>query len=193
MIYPSKISEILNRLQYSGRSAGNAVGSDANFTCGSYVRFHLLIDKDKMSIASVNFSSNGCGYMLAAAEVLADLVSGKHLSELQGLDAVGLTESTGKALGDIADDRNECISATVHALRNSFADFRSRQIEEFRGETALICTCFGVTEEAIEDAVSGQNLRTVDEVSRITNAGSGCGSCQFLIQEILDASQVSSQ
>jgi NifU-like protein len=108
-------------------------------------------------------------------------VSGKKLADLHGLDHEGLS-----TIGGIARERESCVAAATAALRNAFADFRSRQIEEFRAEKALICTCFGVTEESIESAIRSSGLRTVDEVSSTTNAGSGCGSCRMLIQEMLD-------
>ena len=75
---------------------------------------------------------------------------------------------------------------TFDALQNSFADFRVSQIEEFAGEKALICTCFGVSEETIEHLIKEKSLETVEEVTNGCNAGGGCGSCQLLIQEIID-------
>lgn len=186
MIYPPKISELLAAIKHTAPSNGNAVGSDANFSCGSFVRFRLLIDKDDLEVANVSFSSNGCGYMLASAEILSNAVSGRKLSELHGLDSATLSGSTASRLGDIGPGRSECIQVVSNALRNAFADFRSRQIEEFRGEKALICTCFGITEESIENAIRAGGLRTVEDVSSLTNAGSGCGSCRMLIQEMLD-------
>lgn len=124
--------------------------------------------------------------MLAAAEFLAREVSGKKLSELHGLDRGALTQLTCDAIGEIMPERGSCVAAATMALANAFADFRSRQIEEFRGETALICTCFGITEDKIEEEIHRNDLRTVDEVSNAINAGRGCGSCRMLIQEILD-------
>jgi NifU-like protein len=72
-------------------------------------------------------------------------------------------------------------------LQDAFADFRAFQIEEFAGEKALICTCFGVSEERIEKAITENNLQTVEEVGEFCRAGTGCGSCQPLIQEIIDS------
>ena len=187
MIYPSKISATLTRLRHAGRVDGNAVGSDANFVCGSFVRFRVIIDKVEMTVTDAGFESNGCGYMLSAAETLAEAVSGKKLSELHGLDVNELSRLTSEALGEIESPRTACVLAAAGALRNAFADFRSRQIEEFRGEKALVCTCFGITEEAIEAAINDSHFGSVEEVAISTNAGSGCGSCRMFIQEILDS------
>jgi NifU-like protein len=72
------------------------------------------------------------------------------------------------------------------ALRAAFSDHRARLIGEFTGERALVCTCFGVTEETIERYIAGGAAESVDDVSKATRAGGGCGSCRMLIQEMLD-------
>lgn len=50
----------------------------------------------------------------------------------------------------------------------------------------IICNCFEVTRGTIEDAIREKGLKTVEEVGEATQAGTGCGGCQDLIQEILD-------
>ncbi len=182
-MYPPKISEILTRPRTVETAGRDAEGSEVNFSCGSFVRFYLQIDRSRMVVTDASFASNGCGFMLAAAQVLCESVSGRKLSELRGLDGSELTEST---FGEIVPDRSECVSASIQAFRRAFVDLRSRQIEEFRGEISLICTCFGVTEDDIEAAIKDSHIASVDDVSAATNAGSGCGSCRMIIQEILD-------
>ena len=50
----------------------------------------------------------------------------------------------------------------------------------------IICHCFEVSREEIENAIREKGLKTVEEVGEATNAGTGCGGCQAQIQEILD-------
>ena len=50
----------------------------------------------------------------------------------------------------------------------------------------IICHCFEVSREEIENAIRENGLKTVEEVGEVTNAGTGCGGCQYQIQEILD-------
>ena len=50
----------------------------------------------------------------------------------------------------------------------------------------IICHCFEVSREEIENAIRVKGLKTVEEVGEATNAGTGCGGCQEQIQEILD-------
>ena len=50
----------------------------------------------------------------------------------------------------------------------------------------IICHCFEVSREEIENAIREKGLKTVEEVGEATNAGTGCGGCQEQIPEILD-------
>jgi len=188
VVYPEKIRERLKRMQHArARADANAVGTEANFSCGSFIRFSLSIDIESNSVADAAFTSNGCGFMLAAADILAERIIKRRLIDLHGLNDGELHLQVESKLDEVPAGRIECVEACIKALRAAFADFRSRQIEEFRGEKALICTCFGVTEETIEQNIEERSLHTVEEVAVACNAGSGCGSCRMLIQEILDS------
>ncbi len=50
----------------------------------------------------------------------------------------------------------------------------------------IICHCFEVSREEIENAIREKGLKTVEEVGEVTNAGTGCGGCQEQIKEILE-------
>ncbi|MGL5681763.1 MAG: (2Fe-2S)-binding protein [Marinifilaceae bacterium] len=50
----------------------------------------------------------------------------------------------------------------------------------------IICHCFDVSKEEIENAIREKGLKTVEEVGEETNAGTACGGCVDQIQEILD-------
>lgn len=138
----------------------------------------------------MRFQTNGCGFMIAAADALADAIAGKQLAELHGLDRDELRAKLCEELDAFPADRRHCEEACIEALRSAFADYRARRIEEFQGEKALICTCFGVSQETIESQIVKGSLKTVEEVTRICNAGGGCGSCRMLIQEIIDSHSI---
>ncbi len=124
--------------------------------------------------------------MIAAADVLIEATTGRPLIELHALNDHELGSILKAKLGFVEKRRQSCADACLGALHAAFADFRLKQIEEFRGELALICTCFGVTEETIEREIADRGLRTVDDVTDFCKAGGGCGSCRMLIQEMLD-------
>jgi NifU-like protein len=181
--YPTKISERFNSPKNAGiAESPNAKGVAASFACGSIVQISLRIE-DK-EIREVKFKTNGCGFMIAAAEVISESIAN---TRLQDFDRVELKQKLMDALGDFPVDRTNCLDVCFEALQKAFQAYRKTQIEEFAGEKALICTCFGVSEETIEDLVTKNSLESVEEVSIACNAGSGCGSCQLLIQEIIDS------
>ena len=184
--YPKQINERFNAPKCAGKSANtNAIGTGASFVCGSFVRFYLEIDVITKEIKDAKFKSNGCGFAIAAADVLAEKIVGRKLIQLHGLEDLRIEIET--ELGKFDENRTSCLEICVDALNQAFADFRAFQIEEFVGEQALICTCFGISEETIESVIKENSLKTVEEVGAICNAGTGCGSCQFLIQELIDA------
>ena len=53
--------------------------------------------------------------------------------------------------------------------------------ERSKSADLLICDCFQVKASAIHEAINEGNAQTICEVTRQTNAGSGCGSCQCRI------------
>jgi NifU-like protein len=189
-VYPDRIFERLR----SPRNVGpvirvDATGKSASLECGTYVLFELSIEAETKCIEKISYKSNGCGFMIAAADVLAGEFDGRRLTELNALTDEP-QQLTLDALGKFPSARLHCANAVFEALRDAFADFRRRRIEEFAGEKALICTCFGVTEEVIENVINKHLATTVDEVGRICNAGTGCGSCQMMIQEMIELNRV---
>jgi len=108
------------------------------------------------------------------------------LTELHSFDRQFLESEIENEIGKFSEHRTHCLNLTTKTLQIALADFRRLQIEEFAGERALICTCFGISEETIEKSIAENSLETVEEITDACNAGGGCGSCQPLIQEIID-------
>ena len=185
--YPPKLDERFQNPRRAGEFAKtNAVGTGASFLCGSFVRFYLEINVETKEICDARYKTNGCGYAIAAAEVLTEKIVGRKLTGLHGANYVGILAEIETELGEFSAERKHCAEICFDALQAAFADFRAAQIEEFAGEKALICTCFGVSEETIETIISQNNANSVEQVGAVCNAGTGCGSCRFLIQELID-------
>ena len=185
--YPENIDSGFHDPKFAGKMAdANAVGTSAAFVCGSVLRLKLRIDPETKEILAAKFQTNGCGFMIAAADRLIELVSGKKLTDLHGLETDVLKSKIGSDQAASFGDRRHCFETVISALRSALADFRALQIEEFTGEKPLICTCFGVSEETIENVIAENAAASVEEVGEICRAGTGCGSCQPLILELLD-------
>lgn len=187
--YPPKIDELFRHPRNIGKLDDVAVGTYATFVCGTSLKFYLRIEHETKKIVQAKFQTSGCGFVVAAADVLAEIIVGKNLTELHGLNHENLRIEIEKILGEFESGRNHCLELSLDALQAALSDYRRSQIEEFVGEKALICTCFGVSEETIERIVQKNSVETVEEVSDICNAGDGCGSCRFLIQEIIDVNR----
>lgn len=190
MIYPAKIADQLRALDHVvPLEKSDTAGISVSFCCGSFVRFNLAIDTKTSVIRHVGFQSNGCGYMLATAEVLAESLSGRELSGLHGLNDLEMRKFVVSSLGVIGVGRSECVDSCIQALHKALADHRASRIEEFAGEKALICSCFGVTEDTIETIIRAGNIETVADVSATCNAGLGCGSCRMMIEEMIESAR----
>lgn len=189
--YPPKISERFNAPKNAGRlQDANGDGLSATFVCGAVLRLSMRIDFETKEILCAKFQTNGCGYLIAAAEILTEIIKGKKLTELNSLQRQILHAEIENELGAFSEFRRHCLDLCLESLQGTMADFRASRAVEWTGEKALICSCFGVSEDKIEKLVKENSLSTVEEVTGICNAGGGCGSCQFLIQEILDIHRI---
>ncbi len=185
--YPPKINARFAAPRNAGEAENaNAVGAGAIFVCGAVLKFYLRIDEESKRIVEAKFKTDGCGFSIAAADVLTETIKGKKLSELHGLENKILEEKLESELEKFNANRRHCLNLSLETLRKVFADFRAAKVREFAGEKALICSCFGVSEETIENLIKEKSLVSVEEIIENCGAGGGCGSCQPLIQELID-------
>ncbi|MEJ7848012.1 MAG: iron-sulfur cluster assembly scaffold protein [Pyrinomonadaceae bacterium] len=186
--YPPKISERFERPANAGKiENSNASGTGASFSCGSFVRIFLQIAALDKRIEVAKFQTNGCGYMVAAADVITENLTLRKLTDLHGVDSAEISGWLEPGLEEFPSHKVQCRDSVIEALKNALADYHNTELQEFQGEKALICTCFGVSEETIIAVISENSVNNADEVGRICNAGRGCGSCQMMIQEIIDS------
>lgn len=187
-IYPPSIAAICAELRFVGVCAdASAIGRAASFECGVAVKVTLRIDLATKRIEEIRYETNGCGYVIAAGESIGGLFEGRKLNDLHGTDEIEWQLIS--AFPDLSHNRRHCVRISVDAFRNALAEYRSRCVEEFRGEKALICTCFSVDEDTIAAVVAREDVSAIDDVAAICNAGSGCGSCRMLIQEFIDGNE----
>lgn len=184
-VYQKKVESLAFAPKHRAANSNEAVsGRSASFACGCFVSFSLRIESEQIA---ASFATNGCGYMIVSAEILSGVLSGAKLADLHGLNSPEWLVAIESEIDSLPPDRLQCAEVCFEALRSAFAALRDRRIEEFRGEGALICTCFGVSERTIEEFVASSRDASVDSVSDSIRAGSGCGSCRMLIQEMIDS------
>ncbi|NNE68029.1 MAG: hypothetical protein HKN33_15815 [Pyrinomonadaceae bacterium] len=184
-VYPKRINDLVKRAALRGVvSVPNANGKAASFLCGVSIAFTVRVDTESLRVEDAGFSTNGCGYVVAAAELLCDAISGTELFRLEG--GAVLETRVNTELEDVPENRIHCVNLCFDALNSALEQFRKRRITTWEGDDPLVCSCFDVSESAIRKEIDTKGLRSIEEVGESVRAGTGCGSCQMTIGEILD-------
>lgn len=174
---------------FSPRNVGNiadagAVARAGSITCGATMSISLRVDESQR-ITDAKFKSAGCSYLVAASSFVTEQVKGKTTAA-----AAVLGQSPEKLVIEQFEgwpaDRDHCAALACEALISAVKQYSDSVREEWTGDVALICTCFGVSEQTIEKEIKASGLRTIAEVARACNAGAGCRSCYPLIEDILE-------
>jgi NifU-like protein len=163
----------------------NFTGRSASFTCGAALRISLHVDESQR-ITEAKFKAAGCSVLVASASLLTDQVTGKTTGEAAAAILAQPTESIEALLGGFDEGRADCAALAFAALLSAIENYSGSVRDEWNGDEALICTCFGVSERTIEREIQLHRLSTIAEVTRACNAGAGCRSCYPLIEDILD-------
>lgn len=179
--YPDRINEHFLKPRNVGQMEdAEAEGSAGSFLCGATLRLTLRINEQR--IADAKFRATGCGFLIASASVLTETIKDLGLSRAATLPESAITDW----FDEFPPDRQHCARLCHEALNAALANYHNTAREEWTGDEALICTCFGVSEKTIERAIEAQRCYTINEVTRACNAGGGCQSCHPLIVDILE-------
>lgn len=184
--YPSRINEHFIEPRNTGEAENPDSSAEAvSFACGAVLRLSLKIDRETRRITDAKFRAAGCGYLIASASLMTEIIRELTTAEAARASAL-LPETLAEYFGIPPTEKAGCAQLCAEALRKSVAQYSQHVRDEWTGEEALICTCFGVSEKRIEGVITDMNLRTVREVTSACNAGGGCHSCHPLIEEMLE-------
>ena len=122
--------------------------------------------------------------MIAASNAVTRFVIEKRLTELP--DPKAVENEIYDSLGKYPPEREHCLNLVIDSFRKALAEYRLLNTAGWEGDSPLVCSCFAVTEGEISEAMIDQNCTSVEDVGRTTNAGTGCGSCQQIIVDMLD-------
>ena len=173
----------LNPRNVGDAAAPSFIGRSVSFNCGAALRISLHVDGSQR-ITEAKFKAAGCSVLVASASLLTDRVIGKTTGEAAGL---GQQPELLGSLGSVVEnERGDCAALACEALLSAISTYSDSVRDEWNGDEALICTCFGVSEQTIEREIQQKHLRTIAEVTRECNAGAGCRSCYPLIEDIME-------
>ena len=187
--YPAAVNELFQKPRNAGVIERTAArGQASSFMCGAALRITLRIETPGYRVADARFQATGCGYLIAAASLLTEMIQGLRLAEAE---SVAATPELCDALiikhcVNVPSDRRHCIALCREALQDALRNYRQSALTAWQGADSYICVCFSVAEKTIQETIAHGALHTIAEVTAKCNAGAGCGSCRSLIQDLLD-------
>ena len=167
----------------------DAIGNAGSLTCGDQLKIYLKI-KDGI-VTDAKFQTFGCGSAVASSSILTEMSIGKSVEEVRKITNKDIADE----LGGLPPEKMHCSVMGYEALEDALKgyvdkDDLAQAHDEIYGKNEvkekIVCTCFGVTENLIWEAIKQNGLKTVEEVTNYTKAGGACGKCKGAIQDIID-------
>jgi NifU-like protein len=158
----------------------DVVAEVGNLACGDALKLMLRLDEHDR-IVDAKYLTFGCGSAIASGSALTELIIGKTMHEAARLT----NDDIAAYLGGLPEEKMHCSVMGMEAMQSAVAKHRGKPLAE-APEGAIVCKCFGITEEKIREAIRHNALGTVEQVTHYTKAGGGCGKCQPRIQQLLD-------
>lgn len=164
----------------------DAVGSAGSLACGDQLKIYLKIKNG--IVTDAKFQTFGCGSAVASSSILTEMIIGKPVSEVRKITNKDIADQ----LEGLPPEKMHCSVMGYEALEDALQGYEDYQdLEDIRAEEQekkekIVCTCFGITENLIWDAIKQNGLTSVEEITNYTKAGGACGKCKGLIQDIID-------
>ncbi len=163
------------------RFEADAEGLVGNVKCGDQMLFMLKIVDDV--IVDLRWKTYGCASAIASTSMLSEVVKGMGIREAYGIKPADIA----RKLGGLPENKIHCSVLGDKALRaaiDAYLEKRGRA-GEFKGEDAVvICTCLGITDKDIEQAVK-DGARSWEALQEATKIGTVCGGCKGRAEELL--------
>ena len=163
----------------AARLGGKLVVADFGAeSCGDAVRLFWIVDPKTNKILESKFKSFGCGTAIASSDAMAELCVGKTVDE-----AIHITNQDVEAF--LRDDENtpavppqkmHCSVMAYDVILEAAAQYKGVDRETLTNAD-IVCECARVTKQEVIDAIRTHNIQEVEEIIKITKAGSYCKSC----------------
>ena len=166
----------------------DAIGEAGSLACGDSLKIYLKINNG--IVTDAKFQTFGCGSAVASSSILTEMIIGKTIDEVKKIT----TKDIADQLGGLPPEKMHCSVMGYEALEDALKNYDDyTDLDDIRNEEEankqrekIVCTCFGITENVIWDAIKINGLKTVEEITNYTKAGGACGKCKGLIQDIID-------
>ena len=166
----------------------DAIGEAGSLACGDSLKIYLKISNG--IVTDAKFQTFGCGSAVASSSILTEMIIGKTVEEVKKITNKDIADQ----LDGLPPEKMHCSVMGYEALEDALKNWDNyTDLDDLRNEEALnktpekiVCTCFGITENVIWDAIKINGLKTVEEVTNYTKAGGACGRCKSIIQDMID-------
>lgn len=157
-------------------------GEVGSIACGDAMRLHLKIDEASQTIVDARFQTFGCASAIASSGALTELLIGKTVEEAQRLTNREIADY----LGGLPEEKMHCSVMGEEALEAAIKTYKGIPLSNHEDdEGALICRCFGISDNKIRRVILDNGLTTAEQVTNYIKAGGGCGSCLAEIDDLL--------
>lgn len=183
--YSEKVIEHYRNPRNVGKlDNADAIGVAGSLACGDQLKIYLKIQNN--IVVDAKFQTFGCGSAVASSSILTEMIIGKTLDEVKKITNQDIADQ----LGGLPPEKMHCSVMGYEALEDALQNYDNYiDLDEIRSEKLsdkIICTCFGVTENQIWDAIKHNGLKTVEEITNFTKAGGACGRCKDAIQDVIN-------
>lgn len=157
-------------------------GEVGSIACGDALRLHLKIEVKTDKILDARFQTFGCTSAIASSSALTEMIKGLTLDEALKITNKEIAEF----LGGLPEAKMHCSVMGQEALEAAIYKYRGIEVEAHEDdEGAMLCVCFGVTENKIRRVIIENDLTTAEQVTNYIKAGGGCTSCLVNIDELI--------
>ena len=183
--YTDKVmNHFLNPRNVGTVEDADGVGEVGSLACGDALTLTFKLDGDGR-IGDVKFKTFGCASAVASSSVLTEIVKGMTLEEAECVT----NQDIARQLGGLPEQKMHCSVMGQEALAAAIENCRNKGKGRHKKEGAIVCTCFGVTDEEIKKVIRENDLTTVEQVTNYCKAGGGCGGCGGEIEKIIEQVQ----
>ena len=120
-IYPEKVMKHIKNPGFAGKmDDATVVADNGNPSCGDELTYYLKVDGGR--ITEIRHDARGCAVSRAAADLLAEMVTGKTVEEAEALTGDDIVD----ALGGISPGRRPCATLSVDVLHQALKQLKTK-------------------------------------------------------------------